>query len=269
MTGEASLGATFSAGAEQFDRWTGLLWAPMGEETVGAARPAPGQRVLDACCGAGASALPAARAVGSAGAVDAVDLAPGLLAIGRERAAREGLPWLRFAEADVTAWDTGGYDVVQCVYGVFFLPDLDTGTAHLASLTAPGGKLVITTWAVDGMGPISRLVADTVNEVAPENPAVRSGARDVWQRINSPERLAGWLNGLGLSDVDVREVPFSVPMDADLAWSLALGTGMRRMLAGLGDALLAEVRERFGAALGGNGIDTFNGDSLIAVGVRH
>ncbi|WP_260478999.1 methyltransferase domain-containing protein [Kibdelosporangium aridum] len=46
----------------------------MGAATVAVAGPKPGDRVLDACCGAGASAVPAARLVGPEGVVDAVDL---------------------------------------------------------------------------------------------------------------------------------------------------------------------------------------------------
>jgi ubiquinone/menaquinone biosynthesis C-methylase UbiE len=75
-----TIGEVFSAGAEEFHRWSPLLWDPVGQATAQAAFPTPGERVLDACCGAGASALPAARAVGPDGRVDAVDLARSLLA---------------------------------------------------------------------------------------------------------------------------------------------------------------------------------------------
>jgi ubiquinone/menaquinone biosynthesis C-methylase UbiE len=58
------------------DHASSLLWDPLGEAYVDLVAPAPGDRVLDACCGAGASAIPAARAVGASGTVDAVDLTP-------------------------------------------------------------------------------------------------------------------------------------------------------------------------------------------------
>ncbi|WP_437518649.1 class I SAM-dependent methyltransferase [Sorangium sp. So ce1099] len=45
----------------------------MGERTVERVRLDPGQRVLDVCAGTGSSAIPAARAVGPAGSVLAVD----------------------------------------------------------------------------------------------------------------------------------------------------------------------------------------------------
>ncbi|MFF5523035.1 class I SAM-dependent methyltransferase [Streptomyces coeruleorubidus] len=82
--------------------------------------PALAGKVLDACCGTGASVLPAARAVGAGGLVDAVDPSGALVALGERRARQEGLADLRFHQHDVTAWAAraDGYDLVQCALGV-------------------------------------------------------------------------------------------------------------------------------------------------------
>lgn len=270
MATDAPLGEVFSSGAEHFVRSSELLWSPMGLATVERARPAPGARVLDACCGAGASALPAARVVGADGRVDAVDLAEGLLRIGSRAAAEERLHWLRFQVGDATTWRSpdGDYDVVQCVYGVFFLPDMDAGTAHLASLLRPGGRLVVTTWASGGMEPLSAIVARAVNEVRPREPPVQPGASQAVRRIDTGHKCAEWLRGLGLPDVTVHEVALSVPLDEELAWSMVLGTGMRRMLADLDESTVEHVREQYLETLAHEGIEAFNGDSLIAVASR-
>ena len=74
------LGALFDAGTTHFDALTAGLWGPVSESAVAVARPVEGEHVFDACCGAGASALLTAHAVGPNGLVDAVDLADGLLA---------------------------------------------------------------------------------------------------------------------------------------------------------------------------------------------
>ncbi|MFD7660601.1 methyltransferase domain-containing protein, partial [Actinosynnema sp. NPDC059797] len=100
MNVERAVLDAFEVGGAEFVEWASQLWDPIGAETVGIARPRPGERVLDACCGTGSSAVPAARAVGPDGLVDAVDLAPTLLAAGARRAA--DLPQLRFHHADVT-----------------------------------------------------------------------------------------------------------------------------------------------------------------------
>jgi 2-polyprenyl-3-methyl-5-hydroxy-6-metoxy-1,4-benzoquinol methylase len=50
-----------------------------------------GAKILDAACGTGASALPAAETVGPGGEVIAVDLAEKLLSLGRTKASAPGL----------------------------------------------------------------------------------------------------------------------------------------------------------------------------------
>ncbi|MFD0904494.1 class I SAM-dependent methyltransferase [Actinomadura sediminis] len=88
-------GRVFDAAARDHGAAASLLWDPLGEAYVERVRPAPGERVLDACCGGGASAIAAGRAVGATGRVDAVDLAEGLVELGRRRAAAERLEQVR------------------------------------------------------------------------------------------------------------------------------------------------------------------------------
>jgi ubiquinone/menaquinone biosynthesis C-methylase UbiE len=153
-TGENTVGDVFSAGAEEFHSWSRVLWDPVGGATADVAALTGGESVLDACCGAGASALPAARAVGAAGRVDAVDLADGLLAIGERRAREEGLANIRFHRHEVTSWSVpgSGYDVVQCGLGVFFFPDMDRDSAALTRMLRPGGRFVVTVWEKGALG---------------------------------------------------------------------------------------------------------------------
>ena len=64
MTDKDRVVATYTAAADTFD---GLpFWHEYGRRTVQRLALPPGARVLDLCCGTGASALPAARAVGPA-----------------------------------------------------------------------------------------------------------------------------------------------------------------------------------------------------------
>ncbi|WP_060577338.1 MULTISPECIES: class I SAM-dependent methyltransferase [unclassified Pseudonocardia] len=136
----------FDEGSDRFAGWTSALWDVHGAALVQAAAPRPGERVLDACCGGGSSALPAARAVGPSGRVHGVDLAERLLATARARATDAGLGNVEFACADVAGWPRSGYDVVLCGFGVFFLPDMDAGTDLLVGLLRDGGRFVMTCW---------------------------------------------------------------------------------------------------------------------------
>ncbi|MFC7106968.1 class I SAM-dependent methyltransferase [Nonomuraea rubra] len=184
------IGAVFDSAATHYAEISPLLWNPIGEATVATAAIGAGERVLDVCCGTGASAIPAARAAGPHGHVDAIDLAAGLLAHGRRRASSAGLGNVRFVQADATTWQDQPYDVVQCVHGVFFLPDMDTSVTRLTGLLRPGGRLVITTWAQGAMENFGQLFAEAVAHVrqapvAPP-PAGRRRPQSTPRRICTP-----------------------------------------------------------------------------------
>jgi ubiquinone/menaquinone biosynthesis C-methylase UbiE len=76
---------TYGAAADHFDDPALGFWDRYGAATVARLPLVPGQRVLDLCCGTGASAIPAARAVGPSGQVTGVDVAEPLLALARDR----------------------------------------------------------------------------------------------------------------------------------------------------------------------------------------
>src|SRR5262249_49203966 len=90
----------YGAAADHYDLAALGFWDRFGAETVSRLRLEPGQAVLDLCCGAGASALPAARAVGPAGRVLGIDIAAPLLDLARAKAARQGLANIEFRHGD-------------------------------------------------------------------------------------------------------------------------------------------------------------------------
>jgi len=95
--------ATYGAAADHYDLPALGFWDRFGAATVSRLGLAPGHRVLDLCCGAGASALPAARAVGPAGQVLGIDLAAPLLDLARRGAARQGLANIELRQGDATS----------------------------------------------------------------------------------------------------------------------------------------------------------------------
>ena len=265
------LAAVFDAAHEEFTVLSPLLWEPIGAATTARSALRPGDRVLDVCCGAGSSAFPAAVAVGPTGLVDGIDLADRLLDQGRARAAAEGLDHLRFTAADATTWPgvDGGYDVVQCVFGVFFFPDMDIGTAHLVSLLRPGGRFTATTWDQSAIRPVPELLVEAIRREGAGDPSWTEEARKPGpqDRVNTPETLAAWLTALGLRDVEVTEVPHRMPFtDPRVSWALVMGAAMRALLMGLDPETVERVRNRFLALLVERGVDTFNATTLIGTG---
>ncbi|WP_202637765.1 class I SAM-dependent methyltransferase [Bailinhaonella thermotolerans] len=263
----SGIGAVFDRAGADFARLAPHLWDPIGQATVDAVGVRPGERVLDACCGAGGSAVPAAIATGAQGRVDAIDLAESLLAQGRERASAHGLAHLRFIHADATRWDAGPYDVAMCVLGVFMLPDMDAACARLAGAVRPGGRFAVTTWAGGALEDFGGALADAVREergAQPASPASRGSVT----RIDSESKLGAWLAGLGLGDVAVTRVPLELVVDEELAWLLVVGSGFRGMLDGLDERAVSRVQRTLLDALDERGISTLDATTLVGVGHR-
>ncbi|MDE3107870.1 MAG: class I SAM-dependent methyltransferase, partial [Acidobacteriota bacterium] len=129
-----------------------------------------GARVLDLCCGAGASALEAARRVGERGRVVAVDVSSRLLEHARRRAAREGLSNLDFVLSDATRLDVADatFDAVVCVFGVFFAADRPSFVDEMRRLTKPGGRVALTTWGPHLFEPANSIFWDAVGVLRPD-----------------------------------------------------------------------------------------------------
>jgi ubiquinone/menaquinone biosynthesis C-methylase UbiE len=77
-----------------------------------------------------------------------VDVAEPLLEIARRRAAAEGLTQVEFRWADAgrTGLPDASFDVVVCVFGVFFVADMPAFVTEMARLTRSGGAVAVTTW---------------------------------------------------------------------------------------------------------------------------
>src|SRR4051795_5281476 len=83
--------ATYASTADHFDDPALSFWDRVGRQTVARIGLRPGDRVLDACCGTGSSALPGAQVVGATGHVLGLDLAEPALELARAKARAQGV----------------------------------------------------------------------------------------------------------------------------------------------------------------------------------
>lgn len=256
----------FNSTSIEFAEISPVLWDPIGAATVKAAGIRQGDRVLDVCCGAGASAIPAAQAAGPDGHVDAIDVAASLLTHGRRRAAAHGLRNVAFVEADATTWTPEApYDAAICVHGVYFLPDMDRSVDRLTTLLAPGGRFAVTTWtqsALEAYGDVFRAAVGHVRGAPVTSPSSDPSVT----RIRTAQGLATWLTERGLNDVQVAETPLTVPLTPGMAWLLVNGTGYRAMLTGMDATAIAAVQAELLTRLEHAGVAEFDASFLIGVG---
>src|SRR5262249_38301753 len=112
---------TYNAAADHYDDTANSFWQRFGQRTVERLNLKPGARVLDVCCGSGASAVPAARVVGADGFVIGVDLAEDLLELARAKAKRDGIKNTEFRTGDMLdlGLPASSFDAVICVFGIF------------------------------------------------------------------------------------------------------------------------------------------------------
>jgi len=227
------IAAAYHAAADRYDDAALSFWGHYGERTVRRAALQAGEYVLDVCCGSGASAIPAARAVGERGRVIGLDLAPGLNALASQKAAAESLGNIEFrvADFDQVYFRNNSFDAIVCVFGIFFFPDAAATLQKMWRLLRPKGRLAITTWGPELFEPGSSIFWKAVQEVRPD---LYKGFHP-WDWLTSLEAVRGLIPDAEVETED-RDHPLRSPEDW---WAIVLGTGYR----GTVEQLSAEERE--------------------------
>jgi ubiquinone/menaquinone biosynthesis C-methylase UbiE len=239
----ARTAAAYNAAADRYDDAANVFWARFGQSTVERLHLQSGARVLDVCCGSGASALPAAAMVGPAGSVLGIDLAEKLLALARSKASECGLGNIEFRRGDLLdlRLPAGHFDAVVCVFGIFFIPDMPAAVRALWHVLRPGGKLAITTWGPRFFEPATTAFWNAVREVRPE----LHKSFNPWDRISDPAAVQALLSAGGVEDAEVVAEAGTHSIGSPEAWwSAVLGSGYRGTL----EQMDAGARERVRAA---------------------
>ncbi len=122
----------------------GKAYLPGAAEFIERLNLQAGEKVLDVACGAGSTAIPAARFGAD---VIGVDIAPNLVAEARENAKSEGLN-CRFEEGDAEAldFDDGSFDSVITMFGAMFAPRPEKVSEELIRVCRAGGRIVMANW---------------------------------------------------------------------------------------------------------------------------
>lgn len=108
----------------------------------------PGERMLDVGCGAGQTAIPAAR---NGVKVTGVDIASNLVEHARVRAQVEGLD-AQFEEGDAEQlnFPDASFDVVISLIGAMFAPQPEKVASELLRVCRPGGRIMMGNWTPQG-----------------------------------------------------------------------------------------------------------------------
>lgn len=233
---------TYNAAADCFDASPLSFWEYFGRRTVELLSVPIGSRVLDVCCGTGASALPAAQMVGPTGKVIGVDLAKQLLELARKKAVQRGLGNVEFEVADMLSmrFPPESFDAVVCVFGIFFVPDMAKALSELWSRLRPGGKLAVTTWASGFCKPANKAFWYSIKNVRPD---LYKGFNP-WDRIDSPASLRSIFDQAGTTSPTITREDRLHPINsAEDWWTIVLGSGYRGTIEQLDSTERQRVQE--------------------------
>ena len=263
-TAKIKAATTYNAAADNFDNDALSFWNKYGSSTVDHIRLGKGAKVMDVACGTGASALPAAMAVGPAGQVIAVDIAENLLKLGRAKALTRRLNNIQFLTGDMTElnYPDESFDAVICVFGIFFVPDMTTLINELWRLVKPGGKLAVTTWGPRLFAPVYGVWRE---EVKKERPDLYSSFNP-WDRITEVSEVKNLFLSAGIDNIDVIAENGSQPLrKPDDWWKIVLGSGFRWTVDRMGPDAADRVRQQNLQWIEANGIKSVETNVIYAI----
>jgi ubiquinone/menaquinone biosynthesis C-methylase UbiE len=255
---------TFNSAADYFDAPALSFWNRFGQRTIDLLQLQPGNTVLDVCCGSGASAIPAAKQVGATGSVLGVDLAESLLELAHHKSQQQKLENIQFRCSDFTNLNLpdNSFDVIVCVFGIFFVPDMEAALAELWRMLRPNGKLAITSWGTRVFEPANQIFWNTVKSERPE----LYKQFTPWYRIGDRDSLKALLAAGGATNIAVSAETDShkITTPADW-WTMVMGGGIRGTIDQLDSAAQERVRSINLEFLRTNNIHTLDSDILYAI----
>jgi ubiquinone/menaquinone biosynthesis C-methylase UbiE len=233
---------TYNAAADSYDASPLSFWDYFGRRTIEQLSLPIGSRILDVCCGTGASALPAAEIVGPTGKVVGVDLSRRLLKLARAKAVQQRLANIQFELGDMLSlrFPAQSFDAVVCVFGIFFVPDMVMAVKELWRRVRPGGRLAVTTWGPNFFEPGSNAFWRSIMDVRPD----LYKAFNPWDRIDNPGSLKKILNNAEVASAKITSENRLHPINSgDDWWAIVLGSGYRGTVEQLNPAERETVKE--------------------------
>jgi ubiquinone/menaquinone biosynthesis C-methylase UbiE len=253
----------WSSAASGWLKWQELIDAGarvVSDRLVEMAGVEPGARVLDVACGLGEPTLTAARAAGEGGSVVATDIAPDMIALARERAAKAGIENVEFIEIAGNDLDfpDDSFDAAVSRWGIIFEPDGEGVAGRVLGFLKQGGRFAISSWGTPEQVPMLSIPMRTAMQrlgVPPPPP----GTPGPLSRP-TPDAIKGLLAGGGFSDVDVEEIDIEFEWDSPEEFTTfvkEIAPPITAMLAGhpveVQDETWAAITEAVAETAGGDG----------------
>ncbi|WP_164660845.1 class I SAM-dependent methyltransferase [Tropicibacter sp. Alg240-R139] len=228
---------------------TDAAHTPVLEGIMARAGLRSGQSVLDIGPGAGISLLRAAGAVGSAGRVTGIEIAPPFA----ERAIARTPDNVDVLIGDAASYPFvgEGFDAAISLFGVMFFADPDQAFAHIRTALKPGAVLTFACWGSPKANPWFSMPGRIAGEVFGPGPGFDPDAPGPMS-LSDPDKINRVLSGAGWSvEIDTQDLhltPRGGPADVGKMHTTVGAAGMRMGAAKaegtLTDAHRAAVRSK-------------------------
>ena len=176
--------------------------------------------ILDVASGTGDFAIGTARKAAAGSHITGIDLSEGMLKIGREKIAKEGLSeMISMQEGDCEAlpFSDGTFDRVTVAFGVRNFEHLETGLNEMLRVLKPGGKLVILELSVPSNPLLLALYKLYFLHILPAIGGKVSGNKGAYRYLPAsvlhfpkPEAFMKMMSGCGYSEVRHRAFTFGI-----------------------------------------------------------
>lgn len=132
------------AAAEAYEKlFVNSLFRPWADRVVEVARLSSGDRVLDVACGTGILTRAALARVGGTGAVSAIDISPGMVAVAQRLAPQAEV---REGAAESLPYPDAAFDAVVSQFGLMFFADPAQALREMRRVVKPGGQVTVAVW---------------------------------------------------------------------------------------------------------------------------
>lgn len=226
---------------ENYERFfVPAIGEPLAKALVREAALRPGERVLDVACGTGVVTRLALKEVGPKGAVAAVDVNPGMLAVARSTIPPEASIEWHEASAESMPLSDDSFDAVLCQMSLQFMPDKRAALEEMRRVLVTGGRVLL-----NAPGPkvaIFDILSDAIGRrIAPQ----AAGFVDQVFSVNDTAKLEGLLNDAGFRDVDVRATTgeLRLPAPKDFLWQYVYATPLAGLVSGADDEALNALEQ--------------------------
>ncbi len=161
-----------------------------------------GMKFLDVAAGTGALSLPAAQ---MGAKVTAIDLAPNMIRLLKERAAKAGLSQVEGLVMDGHALDLADntFDIAGSQFGVMLFPDLPSGLKEMVRVTKSGGTVLLITFRTPDKVDFLKFFFGALQIVVPDFTGLPLDPPLLPFQVSDPKILQMKMEDAGLKDVQI------------------------------------------------------------------